>query len=57
MMLRILTDLITPVDPVPPEPVSHFWPIFAIVAGVVVTAAVLTVVLIVLKKKHKKREE
>ena len=49
--MKLLTDLITPVDPVPPEPVSHFWPIFGIVAGVVALAAALVVVLVVVKKK------
>ena len=54
MMLRILSDIIAPPDPVPPEPVSHFWLIAAIAAGVVAIAAVLIVVLVRCKKKKNK---
>lgn len=53
MMLKILSDVIVPPDPVPPEPASHFWLIAAIAAGVVAVATVLTVVLIRYNKKKK----
>ena len=56
-MLKLLADLITPIDPIPTEPVSHFWPIFWIVAGVVGAAAALIIVLVVLKKKKNQNKE